>query len=89
MELHNIFSGYFRLHALNSFTGATYFGMKLSYCDKRIKDGWNTCNGFSGGACIIITVYAEPGAVLVEKVCCPERTILSEVAFEKVKFKFY
>lgn len=44
--------------------------------------------GLSGGACIIIAVYAEPGPVPVEKVCSTEKTILSEVAFEKLKFPF-
>lgn len=63
--------------------------MKSSYCDIRTEEDWNTCNGLSGGACIIIAVYAEPVPVLVEKVCSPEKTILSEVAFEKVKFQFY
>lgn len=62
--------------------------MKFSYCDIRIKEDWNTCDGLSGGAHIIIAVYAEPGLVLVQKVRSPEKTILSEVAFEKVKFQF-
>lgn len=63
--------------------------MKFSYCGIRTKEDWNTCNGLSGGACITIAVYAEPGPVLVEKVSSPEKTILSEVAFGKVKFQFY
>lgn len=62
--------------------------MKFSYYDRRIKKDWITCNELSDGACIIIAVYAEPGPVLVEKICSPERTILFEVAFEKVKFQF-
>jgi len=36
----------------------------------------------------MIAAYSAPGSVPVEKIYSPEKTILLEMAYEKVKFQF-